>query len=76
MPVTASSSRMYQKMMAPRLVSRAPQYSREAFSRHWVTRLATPMNKSWLPLRYFQPHASASSMTRVMPSRPKKPTIC
>lgn len=52
------------------------QYSREAFSRHWVTRLATPINKSWLPLRYFQPHASASSMTRVMPNRPKKPTIC
>ena len=76
MPVTASSSRMYQKMMAPRLVSCAPQYSRATFSRHWVMRLTRPMKSSWLPLRYFQPQARASSMTRVMPSRPKKPTIC
>ena len=72
----ASSSRMYQKMMNPRLVSCAPQYSRATFSRHWVMRLTRPMKSSWLPLRYFQPQARASSMTRVMPSRPKKPTIC
>ena len=76
MPVTASSSRMYQKMMNPRLVSRAPQYSRATFNRHWVMRLTMPMNKSWLPLRYFQPQARASSMMRVMHSRPRKPMSC